>query len=501
MKKKILALCTLLCIAVLSFSLMACNPDQPKEQGQATSFVSLDINPSIELTLDENNKIISVYGANEDAQVLLYNESGIVGVDVEIAVEKITSLAIELGYLDENNSVVQTSVSSANESLVGSILGKVNAKITATATDLNLSVSCDGEGAYSLLRKLEQLKAQYPDNEKIQSLTPDKFKLVVSATENGEISIEAAVELNASELIKLISDAHTRIEEYATNAYNEIKSQACAAYDKAVGEAVDGIFTSYYMANHPMNAYYGMAYQGYKYSARMLYAMSDALAFAEKACEHPLDEAQIAAVATALGVGENVDELKNSDGEITVNSIYAYADKMFKNSDASADIEDIKAQLNSALDGVESQIQDAIDLMSEEYETEINEVKAMLDEIVGQINDIIAMLPQSIKTQIEEIVSDITEVADEAANILLDGKITSDEVRALAAKIESKSNDILSKIEKDLSDEELAEIRDLQDKAIAKLTQAKEQMDNAIAEAQAQAKAKLEQLKSQRTDK
>lgn len=498
MKKKLLAIGALVCAGVMGLSLTAC--DTSTKETEATSYVTLDINPSIELTLDQNDKVISVYGANEDGQVLLYNESGILNEDVETAVAKITSLAVELGYLDEDNTVVETSVTSLKESLASDILSKVNAKVTVTAGDYELNVSCDGNGAYSLLRKLEQLKEKYPDNAAIQALTPAKFKLVLSASETG-ISVEAAAELDNEALIKLISDAHAQVEAYATSAYNQVKAEASAAYDEAVGSALDGIYTAYYVAHHPTSAYYGYAYQSYKYSARALNATANVLALAEKAGEYPLNEEQIAAAAKALGLGENVDALKNSDGEITIDSIYAYADKLFKNSEASAELDAMKAELDAALDTLEAQVQAAIEEISAKYEEEVTAVKESMNTAVEQINAALALLPENVKTQISAMVADCRELAAEAEAIIADGKVTSEEVRALAEKLEEKAATTLSSIENDLSEEELAEIGRLQEKATETLAAAKTKMENAISQAEAQAKAKIEALKAARKTK
>ncbi len=495
MKKKVIAASALFCAGVMCLSLAGCNAGETEEE--AASFVSLDINPSIELTLDKNDKVLSVYGANEDGQVLLYQESGIVGEDVETAVAKITSLAVELGYLDENNTVVETSVTSA-KATAKQLLEKVNAKVTATAGDLSLSVTCDGEGAYSLLRKLEQYKAKYPDNAAVQALTAEKLKLVLSATEDGAISFEAAVELDTTELINKVSATHKELEEYATAAYNKIKAEASAAYDVAVGAVCDGIYTTYYTMHRPMNAYYGYSYQSYKYSARALEGVADALVYAEKACEYPLDEAQIAAAATALGLDADIEALKNSDGEITVNSIYAYADKLFKNSDAAAEIEQIKAELDTALDTVEAQLQTKIEEASQKYEAQINAVKEQLNGAADTISGMLALIPDGVKAQIQAVVDDCKELATEVAKIAEDGKITADEVRALARKFREKSDAALKKIESDLTEDELKEVKEMQNSAESKLSAAKKQLEDALKEAENEAKAKLEELKAAR---
>jgi len=325
-------------------------------------------------------------------------EDSVIGMSVENAVSKITQLSVELGYINEDNKVVQTSVSaSANAEKLQS---KINAQITATATGLDMEISCSVADAYSLLRKLENVKAQYPDNEKIQAMTPQQFKLVISASETGEITIEAAAELNTQQLVKLVTEAHKNAEQFATDAYLKAKTAANDAYDKAVGAAIDGIYTSYYMAHHPMNAYYGLAYQGYKTSARGLNALADTLDFIEDVCDYPLDEAQISAISQALGLGDNVDALKNSDGEITVKSVEAYADKTFKNTQASQELEAMKAQLTAALSDAENVVQQKINELSKEYEPQISAVTATIN---TALNGLEAFIPAGILPQIQQM--------------------------------------------------------------------------------------------------
>ena len=493
MKKKLMALGLSVVLAATCASLVACNPDsnQPEE---AVSYVSMDINPSIELTLDKNNKVVSVYGANEDGQVLLYGEASLVGMNVEDAVDTITALAIDLGYIDENNKVIQTSVSGSENS--NDILNKINARITASANGLNMSVNVSGAEAYSLMRKLAQVKAQYPDNEAVQALTPEQFKLVVSASEAGDISIEAAVQLDTDQLIKTVSDAHKSAKEYATQAYNKATVLANDAYDSAVGAVTDGIYTTYYMTHHPLKAYYGFAYQGYKTSARGLNKIADALEFVEEMSDYPLDEAQAARIAEILGV--EADLLKNANGEITVKSIEAYADKVFKNSEASEELENIKAELTSALASVESAISAKIDELSQEYAPQIEAIEASVNTIIDSIKGMEAIIPSTVMTQLTAIKTDLIELVNAMTEIVSDGKISSTEIRALAKTMATKSDSALNEINSDLNEDELNEIAELQQSAIDSIASAKTQLDSAIADAEQSAKAYLAQLKESR---
>lgn len=170
---------SILCLAVLCLlGLCSCGGD--KEEGQ--SYVSLDINPSIELMLSEDNKVLEVYAANDDAKVLLYGEESLTGMDIEEALEVITRLSMEYGYLTEDNKVIEYTVSTTlNTSGKENLEAVINAKVTDTASQNGLNVKLSAEGAFSLVRKLEKLKAENPDNALIQKLTASEYRLILSA--------------------------------------------------------------------------------------------------------------------------------------------------------------------------------------------------------------------------------------------------------------------------------------------------------------------------------
>ena len=498
MKKKISAiiLATVLVIGAI-FTLVSC--DWFGGQDEAAAFVSLDINPSIEFTLDKNNKVLSVYGANEDGQVLLYEEDGIVGADIEVATAKVLELAKQLGYVSEENTVVQTTVTTEKGDKEDALYNKINAQVEASAESLNIALKCEANTAYSLMRKLEQLKAQYPDNQAIQNLSPAKLKLVISAAETGEISVEAAAEMNNAELIKAVSATHEKMEAFATEAYKQAKSVASAIYDEAVGTLTEGVYTAYYAKSvlqlkHLDTCYLGALYQSYKMGYRVLNATAKALVFVEKINDYALNAQQIEAVLNAFGSSVTVDDLKNSDGEVTLNSIYAYADKTFKNSQAAADLTELKNKLNAALDTIDSELKVKIDEAAQKYAPQI-------EAITNAINSVINSLPDAFKDLSQTVFGDLQDMCNAIADILKDGKITSDEVRALANSINGKAAATLTRIEKDLDKDELAEIQESLDGFKSKTDAFKQQMDEAIAKAEQEAKTKLEQIKASRQSK
>ena len=127
------------CIVALCISLIACGtpngdsngkPTDKSEIGDATTLVTMEINPEVELTVDENGIVASVYGANEDGQILLYGEvDNIVGYTYEEAAAYVTKLAASLGYLNEKTEQIRTYVTSTNEETVAQIKQKLGEKI------------------------------------------------------------------------------------------------------------------------------------------------------------------------------------------------------------------------------------------------------------------------------------------------------------------------------------------------------------------------------------
>ncbi len=505
MKKKILAIVLSLMATCSAFAFTACNKGggesgQAEQKADKQAYVNLDINPEIELIVDKDNNVVSVRGDNEDGLVLLYQESGIEGEKIDAAIRKITDLAVRYGYLDESNKVVDTIVSSGDSDFAAEITSKVNATITATAENLGLSVTTDGDGAYSLLRKMDEVKKQFPNNKAVQNMTVSKFKLAMSVSETGEISIDAAIALDDAQLIDMLKEASPKIEEYATAAYLEAKAKALAIYDEATSLAEYAVYTQYYAENmltHPLTAYYGGTYQAYASSAKGFNVICDLAELAANIDNYPLDEKQVEAVVTALGM-ESADALKDANGNITVNSVEAYADKLFKNTPASETLEQTKAALTEALSAAETVIKDKVNEIAEEYKPQIEAEIERAKAIMKSLDDMMNAMPETVKKMMDETMSDIKEAINEITDIAEGGEIKLDVLRAEAARLEKKANEYLDKIKADLSEEEWKEVEARKAAVVAKMSEQKKALDKAMDDAAKAAKDYLAGLKEAR---
>lgn len=468
-----------------------------KTGAEKQAYVSLDINPAIELIVDKDSNVVSVRGENEDGQVLLYEETGIKGEKIDAAVQKITDLAVKYGFLDEENRVVDTIVTSGDNGFAAEIMSKVDTTVTATAANSGLTVTVDGEGAYSLLRKMDEVKKQFPDNKAVQNMSVHKFKLALSVSETGDVTIDAAARLDDAELIDMLKESSSKIEEFATAAYTEAKTRALAAYEQATELAGYGVYMQFYIEKaltHPLTAYYGGVYQMYASAAKGFDVICDVAEFGAKARNYPLNDEQIAAVVAALGM-ESDEALRNSDGNVTVDSIEAYADKLFKNSPASDALNETKAALTQALSQVEAVIGEKVDELGEEYKPQIEAAKESARRISDSVESAMSVMPESIKTVLDTAAADLKEILTELDEATSDGDISIAELRAFADRLDEKANEYLNKITADLTDEEQAELERRKAAAVEKLTAQKQAFEKALNDAEKSAKDRLSALK------
>ena len=490
-------------VSSLFLSACSCNKDEDKEQG----YVSLDINPAVDLVIDEDGKVLKIYGANEDAQVLLYGESGIVGESVETAIAKITSLAKELGYLSENNDTIGVLYSNVDQKL----LSNINSTITSTAKNLGLTVTTDAEGAYSLVRQFEEYKAKFPNNQAIQNITISKFKLALSVSETGEITLDSALELDDSALIAMLDSNLNKVENYMTDEFKRAKAEAENVFEQAKLLAEDAAYALYFSQNileHPTSNYYGALYQMYHTSGKGFELIANAVELSKQVKSYKLNTDQVQDIMTSLGMNsDEIDNLKKDSGDITIESVENYVDKLFKNN-KSEDWTQIKVSLNETIDEIEATIETEYSKVKEVYVPRIEAIITQSDTALVSVKTIKAVLAQnplaaSIVSELETYISDYETIINDIKSIIEDQTLNLDvaTLKAKAASLLKKAEDVKENMDEELTEEEKAELETLKKNAIEGLTAAKQALESAISQAETSAKQFLNELKQGRKNK
>ena len=469
MKKTIVAILVVVMVVGIVFSFTGCKDKYPV----ATSYVSMDINPSVELVLDENDNVISYSCENEDALLMLYGEN-IIGLNIEKASEKIIDLAIEFGYLTEDNCGVQVNVASDKSKVETNILDKIGVVVEKAEGKLTFEVNYNREGSFVLNYELAKLKEKHPDEAAYQNLTAGKLEVINSALAcDWTLTMDEAVTMSTSELLAIVNNAYSQLENYSTKAFELAKAAATAIYDEAVITAEDGIYVAKYAEFKGKESGViggieaGLAITEYgtvRAAARGLEALTKSLTVAKRFADEIMASAEAEAIADVLEV--DLSELEDSEGNVTVDSIAAYIDKLAKNA-----------------------TDNATDHVSEKLQLAVEKLEAYKDETTPLANE-----------EISEVQSLLTAIKGIVEGIELPERMTLDDLKEISVKLNEYASEKKQVMDESLTKEQKEEIAEAQKNAVDKLTSAYDVCMNAISEAEETAKAHLQTLREQRLE-
>ncbi len=438
--------------------------DNSKE-AVATTYVSMDINPSIRFVLDQNEKVISYSCENEDACILLYGEA-VIGLDISQAAQKIMDLAVEMGYLTQDNCGVQVVVASDKSKVESKILDKIQVVVENTDNKLSFDINYNKEGSFVLNYQLAKLKEKYPDNQDYQNLTAGKLRLVYSAMAvDYSLKMDDAVKMSSSQLLAIVDDAYSQLEEYSTKAFEEAKRAAEQVYQAAVSATQEAVYIAKYVEYKGI-VEGGLAvaeYGGLSVASKSIDILAKSLILAENVADKILQSEETMAIAEALGV--DIDELKDEQGNVTVGSIEAYVDKVAKNT-ADNMTQEMRSKLNQAVESLE------------EYKLELQD-KPLSQDVVAKIQSLLANIK----------INDIDFV-----------DFTIEDLKEIAVELDEKATAIKAKMDASLTQEQIEEIQTAQKQAVEKLDGALEQYNQAVDKAAQEAKAYLQSLKEARLE-
>lgn len=207
--KKLLLLTVVLFILLIS----ACGSRDAQSEDV---YVTMDINPSIALIIDGDEKVTLATPMNEDGELLLLNLD-LIGLNIEVAIELIINEAAELGYIDpEVETIIEIDVLGILEEVENRIRNKIGDAI---------------ENEFQLRELPVQVRARVYDPDFIaeaasKGLTAREYRLAQMAVRaQPDLSIEEAVKLRPDELI-------ARVRENGDNLANmvqEVKDAFLAA--------------------------------------------------------------------------------------------------------------------------------------------------------------------------------------------------------------------------------------------------------------------------------
>ncbi len=130
----LLAAALLVFVGIFATAIVLSRADNP-------TLVVFDVNPSIELELDKNERVVEARALNTDAERVLASLA-LAGADIEDAVDAIVVSMVQNGYLSTEQNSILVSVKSGNtdraSALQELIKGDIESKLSASSIDASI---------------------------------------------------------------------------------------------------------------------------------------------------------------------------------------------------------------------------------------------------------------------------------------------------------------------------------------------------------------------------
>lgn len=234
MKIKCLSLALCLCLLIgMALPLASCKKSEPTPPEGTYTRMTVDINPSVEFMVDDQNKVVSVTALNDDGSILIAGEA-FVGKTPEEATRMVVSLATDAGYL---------------------VKGEIHVENTDESQKIEISVSGNSDYAKELAKNVKSDVEKYlKDNkitatvESVKAKTLDEMRKVVIA--DGLFTEDEVKDMTEEQLYKALAAGRIETAQLLTaemrEAYYRAKDYKISFVEKqATADIISGMGATY----------------------------------------------------------------------------------------------------------------------------------------------------------------------------------------------------------------------------------------------------------------
>lgn len=234
MKIKCLSLALCLCLLIgMALPLASCKKSEPTPPEGTYTRMTVDINPSVEFMVDDQNKVVSVTALNDDGSILIAGEA-FVGKTPEEATRMVVSLATDAGYL---------------------VNGEIHVENTDESQKIEISVSGNSDYAKELAKNVKSDVEKYlKDNkitatvESVKAKTLDEMRKVV--IEDGLFTEDEVKDMTEEQLYKALAAGRIETAQLLTaemrEAYYRAKDYKISFVEKqATADIISGMGATY----------------------------------------------------------------------------------------------------------------------------------------------------------------------------------------------------------------------------------------------------------------
>lgn len=108
------------------------------QNGKVESVIGIDVNPSVELTVNRKNRVLTAKALNDDAESIM-KDMDLKGVDLNVAVNAVIGSMVTHGYLDDLDNAILVTVSNDSIKKASSLRSEVVSDIQNTLEEKQLN--------------------------------------------------------------------------------------------------------------------------------------------------------------------------------------------------------------------------------------------------------------------------------------------------------------------------------------------------------------------------
>ena len=380
---------SLLCL-IVSFFLIFITSCVKEQSNQSSSYVSVEINPSVEFVVDGEGKIVAANGTNDDGKTLIFNVS-FEGLELSEGIDLVLEESLESGYIlsaTYNSDLVSReiciSIDSENEEIAKSINENISNTVNSFIEEHDLAAT------------YKQIEAK--GREFLEGIVK-RYNPAITDEELDEMSYQELLEVVELATIEKAQMISMSLEEYYLN-FKE--SEFKFKYKEEIAAKLSEV--------NPIIA------AGYNIILNQIKSAVDALNKLEYDIYISEDSQYLKLINQLNGYKDEVIKL-NAQLAINENPTEIIAEIEVKNElidEVTSNIETIMSTFKANLNTVRTQLNGLYDTLSE-LEKEITNIdfEAILTNVENSINDSKTSLCDKFESEFADEITNIkTTVAD-----------------------------------------------------------------------------------------
>ena len=226
--------CLLIAVGVVGGKIFFGPDKQPIIESEIVTVIDIDVNPSIEISADKNDKVVKVAAINSDAEKIL-DGMNLKNVDLNIAINAVIGSMAKNGYL--NNGKILVTVLNDNPQKAQTIRNEVMTDINASLKENSSNAEAEKfakENGISVGKAIFILNLSAKDNTlDTKSLSNMSLKEIAQIVKDKKIDIRDIVNYDADDSI--FENIEDQIED--DNLLSQVNITAAEAKEKALTHA------------------------------------------------------------------------------------------------------------------------------------------------------------------------------------------------------------------------------------------------------------------------